>query len=223
MEPHFPPFFVRETSIIEPRPLAFPSFYEDEADLSFALDLLNPSPRQFDLFDTVTDLVQIERTPSFSSYKRVYRRVEPELSIQTLFDRVSSLESKFDRLLTSKVDGGERKYTWTAEIKNGSVDRKYKWTTEVKEGKKKIDKKYKWTAKIEREGKEGGISRKYTFEASSGDAGDSSKAEKKEGKKKHHFKIKSDNDTRVVEIEEPADHKAVVLRQVCEIAFLFSF
>ncbi|KAK3221001.1 hypothetical protein Dsin_014971 [Dipteronia sinensis] len=219
VEPYYPPRFVRETSIFETKPLAFPSFVEDELDLSFALDLLNPSPRIFDLFDTVTDLIRIEKTPSFCSYKRVYQRVEPEFSLQTLCDRVSALESRYDRLLNAKVNGGERKYTLTAEIKNGSVERKYKWTTEIdeekkKKEKKKEDKNYKWTAKIKGGGEQGPVLRTYTFEASSGgDAADCSKSEKKEKSKKHKIKPEIDTHTRVVEIEEPSDHRTVVLKQ----------
>lgn len=219
-EPCYTPVLVRETSIFSPSTFTFPSFVEEEVqDLSFALDFFNPKPSPFEFFDSVTDLVQIERTPSFCSYKKIQRRVEPELSLQTLCDKVSTLESRFDRLLNARVNGGDRKYTWTAEIEGGSVDRKYKWTAEIKEGKKKekeekkVDKSYKWTAKIKGKGEEGPISRTYTFEASTGDAVDSSKSDKKEKKKP---KKKGESDTRVVEIEEPADQGTVVLRQVFE-------
>lgn len=127
------------------------------------------------------------------------------------------LESRFDRLLSARVDGGDRKYTWTAEIEGGAVDRKYKWTAEIKKGKKKkeeekkVDKSYKWTAKIKGKDDE---SRTYTFVASTVDAGEGSKSEKKEKEKKKEKK-KCESATLVVEIEEPAaDHGAVVLRQV---------
>ncbi|KDO65471.1 hypothetical protein CISIN_1g015925mg [Citrus sinensis] len=217
LEPYYPPVLVRETSI-------FPSFVEDEVhDLSSALDFFNPaldffnpSPTPFEIFDSVTDLVRIDQTPSFYSYKRIQRRTAPELSVQTLCDRVSLLESRFDRLLSAGVDGGDRKYTWTAEIEGGAVDRKYKWTAEIKKGKKKkeeekkVDKSYKWTAKIKGKDDE---SRTYTFVASTVDAGEGSKSEKKEKEKKKEKK-KCESATRVVEIEEPAaDHGAVVLRQ----------
>lgn len=208
LEPYYPPVLVRETSI-------FPSFVEDEVhDLSFALDFFNPSPSPFDIFDSVTDLVQIDQTPSFYSYNRIQRRLAPELSVQTLCDRVSLLESRFDRLLSARVDGGDRKYTWTAEIEGGAVDRKYKWTAEIKKGKKKEEEKkvksYKWTAKIKGKDDE---SRTYSFEASTVDAGKGSKSDKKEKEKKKPKK-KCESETRVVEIEEPAaDHGAVVLRQ----------
>lgn len=209
LEPYYPPVLVRDTSI-------FPSFVEDEVhDLSFALDFFNPSP--FEIFDSVTDLVQIDQTPSFFSYKRIQRGPATELSVQTLCDRVGLLESRFDRLLSARFDGGDRKYTWTAEIEGGAVDRKYKWRAEIKKGEKKkqeekkVDKSYKWTAKIK--GKDDD-SRTYTFEASTVDAGEGSKSDKKEKEKKKQKK-KCESETRVVEIEEPAaDHGAVVLRQV---------
>ncbi|KAK9045043.1 hypothetical protein V6N11_058933 [Hibiscus sabdariffa] len=129
------------------------------------------------------------------------------------------LESKFDRLINAKICGGERKYTWSSEVK-GLVERKYKWEVEVKDGKKKEEvkeKKYKWTIEFEGNGIDGLISRKYAFTASTGgDASESSKSKKKEkGEKRHHKKDnKGENVLRVVEIEEPFDHGAVVLRQV---------
>ncbi|OMO98129.1 hypothetical protein COLO4_14129 [Corchorus olitorius] len=188
-DPCSPPLFVRETSIFAPKPLAFTSFFEEENDLSFALDVLSPFPSftPIEIQDNITDLIQIEKAPSFYSYKRIQRRVQPEYSIQTLCDRVSALESKFDRLVSGRIGGGERKYTWTAEIK-GPVERKYKWSTEIKDGnqKEEKEKKYKWTAEIEGKGIDGPISKKYTFTASTGNA---------------------------VEIEEPSDHGVVVLRQ----------
>ncbi|MBA0552489.1 hypothetical protein Golob_023293, partial [Gossypium lobatum] len=113
---------------------------------------------------------------------------------------------------------GDRKYTWTAEIK-GPVERKYKWVAEIKDGKKAEEvkeKKYKWTTEIEGKGIEGPISKKYVFSASTGgDASECSKSEKKEKNEKKHQKKdkKGENVPRVVEIEEPSDHGAVVLRQ----------
>ncbi|KAF2311698.1 hypothetical protein GH714_026121 [Hevea brasiliensis] len=101
-----------------------------------------------------------------------------ELCFQTLCDRVSALESRFERLINANVHGGDRKYTWMAEIK-GPVERKYKWTAEIKEGKKNkeekkagVEKNYKWTAEIKGKEEEQPISRKYTFEVSRGDATD---------------------------------------------------
>ncbi|TQD98515.1 hypothetical protein C1H46_015763 [Malus baccata] len=149
-------------------------------------------------------------------------RLGGELFLQSLSDRVSELESRFDRLAKVK-SGGDRKYTLTAEIKGPEkhgLERKYKWTTEIKGGKlkkketeEKTEKKYKWTAEIEGKGE---ISRKYSFTASNGGDSDSSDAkEKKEKKKKTKVKKgkKEESDTRLVEIEELVDHGAVVLRQ----------
>ncbi|GLT40285.1 hypothetical protein SLA2020_144310 [Shorea laevis] len=220
VEPYSPPPFIRETSILAPKTLAFPSFFDEEPDFSFALDLLDPTPRfsSFEVFDAVTDLIEIKKPPSFCSYGRIHRRVEPEFEIQRLCDRVSVLESTFDRLINARIDDGDRKYTVTTEIK-GPVERKYKWMAEIKDGNEKEKekdqkgKKYKWVAEIERKNEEQPISRKYTFEASSGHAGEGNKSEKKH--KKHKKEKKGECETRIVEIEEPvpADHRAVVLRQ----------
>lgn len=219
-EPDYAPLLVRETSIFAPRTLCFPSFtLEEEAhDLSFALDLLYPKPSSFEVLDTVTDLI---KAPPFCPYKRIHDRFETQFCLQTLSDRVSELESKFDRLVNAKInnDGGERKYTWTAEIKGPVTERKYRWTAEIKgaEKKKKEEKlkNYKWTAEIKGKGEEEiPISRKYTFEASTG--GDSSKSEKKEKEKEKKKEKKGVCGPRIVEIEESPDHRALVLRQVIQ-------
>lgn len=221
IEPHYhPSLFLRETSIFAAEPLAFPSFVEEAFDLSFGLDLLNPKPSPIAFFDAVTDLVRINERPSFASYRRIQRvekRRGPEhFYLQSLCDRVSELESRFDRLVNAREKGGDRKYTWTAEIKSpekDGVERKYKWTAEIKGGKKKVggtEKNYKWTEEIKGRGEAGRpIARTYTFKASSGDAGDCSGL--KENKKKG---LKGESDMHVVEIEDPADHGAVILRQV---------
>lgn len=216
----YPSFFFRETSIFVPRTLAFPSFIDQVEEY----DLVRRSPSPFELFDSVTDLIRIDQKPSISSCWRMQRveRLGGEVVLRSLSDRVSELESRFDRLLKINGGGRDRKYTWTAEIKSPSkhgVDRKYQWITEIKEGKKKeegIEKTYKLTAEIEGKGAEGPLSRKYTFKASSGDAGDSSESKKKDKHKKdsNKKKGKQENGTRVVEIEELEDHGAVVLRQV---------
>lgn len=217
---HSPPSLsIRETSIFAPKTLALPSFLEEDLDLDF----LSPSP--FEFFDAVTDLVRIDETPSFSSYRRIQkveRHGAESLYLQSLSDRVSKLESRFDRL----VKGVDRKYTWTAEIKDGS-ERKYKWTAEIKDGKKKkeeevvvkrggVEKSYKWTAEIKGRGEEGRpITKTYTLKATNGDdedvddESDCVKSKKKEEKKKK----KRESHKRTVEIEELGDHRAVVLRQ----------
>ncbi|PON89477.1 IQ motif, EF-hand binding site [Trema orientale] len=229
--PSSPPVFLRETSIFAPKTsifapktLALPSFLDEleEYELGFGLDLISPSPSPFELFDSVTDLIRVDRTPSFSSYRRIQRleRLGGDIVVQSLSDRVSELESRFDRLARIKGVAGDLKYTWTAETKipAKNVDRKYKWTAEIKEGRKKEEdtegsgRTYKLTAEIEGNGSDGQISRTYTFKASSGDAGDRRESKKKEKKTKK----KSDKDecaTRLVQIEEAADHRAVVLRQ----------
>lgn len=205
VEPYYcpPAFLLRETSIFAaPR---FPPFFEedDDSELGYALDLLCPSPAV--------------KPPSLLSYKLIQRveKLGSELYLQSLSDRVAELESRFDRLAKIKAAaaaGGERKYTYTAEIK--APEKKYKWTTEIKEGKhKKSERKYKWTAEVERKGE---ISRKYTWTAESGGDAEDHCEKKEKDKKKKHLKVKKgESDTRVVEIEEhAADHGAVVLRQV---------
>lgn len=233
----FPSFFSRESSLFASK--CFPSFsIEDELD--FTLDLLKPTPTHtaalldfpspFDEFDAVTELIRIEKTPFYTSTRRVQRRVDRvglanELLLQTLSDRVSALELNFDRLVKEKKKPkiGERKYTWTAEIKSpeeNGFDRKYKWVAEVRDGKKKgsLDKSYKYTAEIKGKGEDSPITRTYTFKASNGDGAESSgDKDKKEKEKKDKKKIKdekSGGSTRLVEIQDEPDHGTVVLRQV---------
>ncbi|KGN43699.1 BAG family molecular chaperone regulator 7 [Cucumis sativus] len=215
-----------ETSIILPKPLSFPfqSFVDEVDDFDFAFDLLSHRPLPpppFHVFDSFTDLVRIDQTPSFSSYSRV-RRVErssDEVLLRRLSDRVSELEARFDRLSSARVSGyGDRKYTWTKEIKEvekNGVDRKYKLVAEIKDGKKNKEGKnggvlqnYKWSAEIKGKDERDPI-RKYTVEVSSGNGSEST--EKKEEKKKKGKKVGSE--TRVVEIEDTNDQGAVVLRQ----------
>ncbi|PON56259.1 IQ motif, EF-hand binding site [Parasponia andersonii] len=204
--PSSSPVFLRETSIFAPKTLALPSFLDEleEYELGFGLGLISPSPSPFELFDSVTDLIRVDRTPSFSSYRRIQRleRLGGDIVVRSLSDRVSELESRFDRLARIKGVVGDRKYTWTAEIKEGRKEE------EDTEG---CGKTYKLTAEIEGNGSDGRISRKYTFKASSGDARD-----RRESKKEKKTKKKCDKDgyaTRLVQIEEAADHRAVVLRQ----------
>lgn len=197
----------------------FPSFHiEDELDCT--LDLLCPKPYPpitfFDDFDTITDLIQIERTPFYSTTRRVQHRFGLGNELQCLSDRVTALERILrDKEKKNKI--GERKYTWTAEIKSpekDGVDRKYKWVAEVKDGKKKgaLDKTCKFSAEIKGKGEE---SRSYSFKASnvSDSDSDGSESEKKVKKDKNNKK-KNVSCTRLVEIEEPPHHGALVLRQV---------
>ncbi|XP_054795530.1 BAG family molecular chaperone regulator 7-like [Prosopis cineraria] len=229
------PCFFRETSIVCPRTLTFPLFIEEDLDVSCALDLFNfnrftlPSPFDFDVNDVVTHLVRIDRTPLFKRVQRVERLVGTDFHLQSLSDRVAELESRFDRLVKSKgIDGSERKYTWKAEIKGPEeegFDRKYQWVAEIveeakkkeeeKEKKKKtkcgIAKNFKWTAEIKGKGEDSGSSRKYKFEV---ECGDHSKKDKKAKEKKKGDKDqKKKNELRIVEIEEPREEGAVILRQ----------
>lgn len=141
--------------------------------------------------------------------------------LRRLSDRVSELEARFDRLTTARVSGyGDRKYTWTKEIKGAEkhgADRKYKLIAEIKDGKKNKEGKhggvvqnYKWTAEIKGKDERDPVVRKYTVEVSSGYG--SEKTDKKEEKKKNGKKV--ENETRVVEIEDNENQGAVVLRQV---------
>lgn len=194
--------------------------------------LLNPAPTlslldfptPFDpLCDSVTDLIQIETTPfcSYNYKRRVSRVNSSELYLRELCDRVSALESKFGRLVEVKRDKKklselDRKYSWTAEIKGG-VDRKYKWTAEIegddeKKG-RRGERKYQWVTEIKGKDDE---KKTYTLKATV--AGD--KKEKDQEQEKKEKKVKKSKDaekgsssTRIVEIEEPSDHGAVVLRQ----------
>ncbi|WZZ44431.1 hypothetical protein YC2023_040690 [Brassica napus] len=145
------PLIVRETSIVEPSPF-FPSFIHDDEDLAFPLGFPSPSP--LDLFESVTDLVKIEKSPSSCKYQLVRRRAEPEYPLQYLCDRVSELEIKFERLVGPKGRDSDRKYKLTKEIK-GSGERKYKWEAEIQGP---PGRKYKWEAEFEGPGE-----RKYTW------------------------------------------------------------
>ncbi|EOA13325.1 hypothetical protein CARUB_v10026360mg [Capsella rubella] len=160
------PLLLRETSIVEPSSLflGFPSFIDDDVEDLFGFS----SPSPLDLFEPVTDLVQIEKSGSSCKYKVIRRRLEPEYPLKYLCDRVSDLESKFDRLVGPKSRDCDRKYTLTKEIK-GSGERKYKWEAEVQgpPGRKykveaemegETETKYKWEAEIEGPGE-----RKYKW------------------------------------------------------------
>lgn len=141
--------------------------------------------------------------------------------IRELCDRVSALESKFDKLVEvkrekAKLNEVDRKYSWTAEIKGG-VDRKYKWTAQIEGDNEKKGKtgerKYQWVTEINGKDDEKKI---YTWKATIG--GENKK--KKEKEEKREKKVKKNKDaekgssaTRVVEIEEPVEHRSVVLRQ----------
>ncbi|KAL8141465.1 hypothetical protein V2J09_014497 [Rumex salicifolius] len=239
------PFYIKQTSIFAPKasPFPFPSFM-DEEELSFALDVLSPSPlfpsfpkvkvldfpEKSSPFDSICeDLVQIETTPFQTTYKRVVQRRPPapkELYLQKIADRVSALESKFDRMLKVRErELVDRKYTWTAEI-GGPVERKYKVTAEIKgsveeekakekkNNKKVGERSYKWMTEIKGKDDE---KRTYTWKATiGGDKGEKCEAgegKKKGEKKKKEKKEKRTCEARIVEIEDPSDHRTVILRQ----------
>ncbi|XP_065871314.1 BAG family molecular chaperone regulator 7 [Euphorbia lathyris] len=223
-DPYYPSAFARESSFCTPKPIAFPSFLVEE-EANDLIDVFSSAPDPFELFDTVTDLIEVRKTPTLCSYKRIQQRAGTELYLKTLSDRVSKLESRFDKLISSKKSSGDRKYTLTAEIK-GPEERKYKWTAEIKDGKKKekeekksgvAKKNYKWIAEVEGKEEEHPISRKYTFEVSSGDVDECDGSGKKDKKDKKEKKEKKDKkgeaNVRLIEIQEPNDHRAVVLRQ----------
>lgn len=194
-----PSYLLQETSILNsPRTLSlnrcFP-IVEEELDL---LSFVPAPPLLLDDFDSVSDLIQIHR--SFTR-RRVARF--PELHLQALSDRVSALELGIERL--AKDEKREKKYTWTAEIKNPDDDRKYKWTAE----KKGSARSYKVTAEIK---KKGGIEQTYTVKIS---RGVNEPVVEKIEKKKKSEKVKGKSVApRIVEIEERSDHGGIVLRQV---------
>ncbi|CAA3004166.1 BAG family molecular chaperone regulator 7 [Olea europaea subsp. europaea] len=230
-----PSYFVKETSIflcpqtLMPSPCfpPFPVFEQDELD--FTLDLLNPTasppfdlPSPFSDFESITNLIQMDKAPFYTSTRQVKRRtgLASDLYLQSLCDRVSALELGFDRLVKAeeKKKIGEMKYTWTAEIKSPEkegVDRKYKWTAEINDSKgqkKGLEKGYKWKAEIKGKGRDSPIDRIYTIKVSN--AGDISGSEKKKKDEKAKGKTRSAGPTtRIVEIEEPSDHGGIVLRQ----------
>lgn len=180
-----------------PEPTIYPHPYILDDELTCAtLDLLTPPsysllnfPSPFDPMPCY-DVVQIDTTMPFWPCNRVSRRqfCSPELY---LHDRVSALESKFDRLV-----GVDRKYTWKAEI-NGAVDRKYKLEVEIegyilRKG-KTGERKYQWTTEFK--DKDHNEKRIYSWGAAIGEK-------------------KGSCSRRVVDIEEPVDHKILALRQV---------
>lgn len=214
VERRSPAYFLEETTtaIFTPPKTLFPNYPCFPAFPIFEDDLELPhfAPFFFDEVDAVTDLIQIERAP----LRRVTRRVGlgfGELQLLALSDRVSDLELGLERLLleekakkkkTKKVE--EKKYSWTAEIETAEKHRKYNWTTEIKGGDDE-KKSYKWTAQIK--GKGVPNERTYTVEVSSG-------GECAKGEKKKKVKDNGKSAARIVQIEQPSDDGAIVLRKV---------
>ncbi|KAF3528466.1 hypothetical protein DY000_02037671 [Brassica cretica] len=132
-----PPLVIhRETSIVKPPSSFFDHVFEEEDVAAFPFGFSSPSP--LDLFFE-TDLGLIE--------KSIRRRREEEYPLQYLCDRVSQLETKFERCLVGGGgrDGSDRKYKLTKEIKGGSGERKYKWEAEIQGP---PGRKYTWTTEI---------------------------------------------------------------------------
>ncbi|KAF5207775.1 Bag family molecular chaperone regulator [Thalictrum thalictroides] len=206
------PLFIRETSIFKPKCLTFPSFTQ-EIELGFALDLLTPNPFDFTPsclipqtpFDTIADLIQIKKT----------QKLDTNLKLKSLCDRVSALELGFEKMVMAKKckKDEDRKYSWIAEINStekDGINKKYEWTTEIKGGKKE-EKSYKYVAEFKGKGKDSALDRKYIFKASTSPA-----AKKDEGLiKKKKKDEKALGIKRIVEIEEEPvkDQGAVILKQ----------
>ncbi|KAI3986429.1 hypothetical protein MKX01_037711 [Papaver californicum] len=247
-----PSFFIKETSIFRPNLLPFPSFEDDDEVLGFNLKsfhnstdlcLFNspPPPSQclftpFDFFDNVTDLIQIEKTPFQSTYKRIQQRSgggKNDAYIKALCDRVSALETGLDRVSkekkmtkTKKKNNNvkpppqqDRKYSWTAEIKTDDkdgIDRKYKWSAEIKSGEEEDDvvqKNYKWIAEIRGKGKEAASTRTYTYKASTLPSSAHQNVDKKKKEKKNKDSSSSPSGKSTVQIEEePVDPRVLALQ-----------
>ncbi|KAE9620168.1 hypothetical protein Lal_00018994 [Lupinus albus] len=169
---------LRRFHIIEEEPLPLHSYYS--------------SPPFPFVEETLTFLPFVEETLGLLPFDLVQKQdLRTELCLQSLSDRVSDLESQFNRIVAGKSGGrsvgGNRKYTWTTEIKGEEgFDRKYKWIAELveEEKKKKLKtKSIKWKSEIK--GKD--------------------EAEKNEKK--------GSGTLRIVEIQEPNAHRDVVLKQ----------
>lgn len=213
----------------------------EEPELSFPFDAFQPNPTLFSsflspfdqAFDDVTDVTCLLETPFWSHYPRIRTADKLELYSGALFDRISDLELGGDRFKE-----WDRKYTWKAEIKSSEkseADRKYQYTAEIKglEGRK-----YEWTAEIESP-QRNGTDRKYQWTAEIKGRKEGTDAKKQDTGKVEiqgmprkevplkikelgshasaciagKEKIKGECSTRVVEIEEPADHAVMLLRQ----------
>ncbi|XP_073021441.1 uncharacterized protein [Primulina eburnea] len=222
---HSPSCFTRETSIVNQfkhvmlYPDFLPSSHYVEDGFDHVLDVLTYPPILSDEFEAFTDLIRTEEIPFHAPTRRVIRRVGlglgTELYLQSLGDRVSDLEFGFDRLgreKRGKKNTGERKYTWTAEIKcpeKIGVDRKYKLTAE----KKGLENNYKWTAEIKGKGGGGCLPFERTYTAKVCNGGGSSESRKKCEKVKGKGKSVG-SAARIAEIEDHHDHGPLVLRQV---------
>lgn len=226
MDPISASLILREYSIFKPSspPCYSPLVDIVDDELAFALDLVSPKfPSVFDLpvispldfFEGATDLVQFNRASSH--FRRLHDRAETELHLRNLSDRVAALEIGFDLAMKPKPADQERKYKWTAEIKGPKgegFDRKYKLTAVKGAAQKNV----KWTAEITGKGKDAPMTRTYTFQASTVP----SEANKEKHNKVEMGKKEASSGKRVVEIEEPVNRGAIVLKQVCNLNNCYS-
>lgn len=181
---HYPSLFREETSIFALKPPAITSFMEEDLDLGFCHDFLNPDPSPFAFFDAVTDLVRIDETPSFSSYRRI-QRVDKRLGVehfrfQSLSEglrelgnrRIQRLEKRLGagpfhfQSLCDRVSELESRFDRLVKARTSGGDRKYTLTAEIKSpGKDGLERKYKWTADIKGGKKEGASEKNYKWTA----------------------------------------------------------
>ncbi|PKA66299.1 BAG family molecular chaperone regulator 7 [Apostasia shenzhenica] len=189
---------------------------ECDEQIGYALDILssgaNPKmsrfdhhPLLFDCFDSwEVDLVSI----SASTFAAASRRQETELQLQSLGDRVTALELGLKKEVGARIEGCDRKYKWTAEIKaprDKESDRKYRLVAEAKaDG----GRSFKWTKEVKGKGS-------YSFEASTEPAKVDGVKEKNDekGKKESKKKKGADTSARLVEIEEEQNPGAIVIRK----------
>ncbi|XP_010919495.2 BAG family molecular chaperone regulator 7 isoform X3 [Elaeis guineensis] len=229
-----PPPFYRKTSLFSrPRALfPFPSPFADavelvEEHLGLSLDAPNPSPSLLDLplqclvpfppptfpldfFDSAADLIQIDRPASPTAVIRwIQERAEMESCIRNLSDRVAALELGYDRALGSRIDTGDCRYKWTADIKGArgqGYDQKYKLIAETNRG---LEMNVRWTVEIKGKAKDGPMSHTYSFQASTVPAGATQDALEKVKKSNK----RAGSTARVVEIEESFNQRPVTSRK----------
>ncbi|XP_029119952.2 BAG family molecular chaperone regulator 7 isoform X1 [Elaeis guineensis] len=232
-----PPPFYRKTSLFSrPRALfPFPSPFADavelvEEHLGLSLDAPNPSPSLLDLplqclvpfppptfpldfFDSAADLIQIDRPASPTAVIRwIQERAEMESCIRNLSDRVAALELGYDRALGSRIDTGDCRYKWTADIKGArgqGYDQKYKLIAETNRG---LEMNVRWTVEIKGKAKDGPMSHTYSFQASTVPAGATQDALEKVKKSNK----RAGSTARVVEIEESFNQRPVTSRKVVQ-------
>ncbi|XVE74037.1 hypothetical protein DITRI_Ditri11bG0167000 [Diplodiscus trichospermus] len=195
--------------------------------MSFPFDVFEPNPTLFtsflspfgQVFDVVIDATHLLETPFSLHYRRIRVADELEQCSGALLDRISGLKLGDDRFKE-----WDRKYTWKAEIKSSDksdADRKYlkyEWTAEIESPERNgTDRKYKWIAEIKGNDDQKNqeickvdIQGKQKKEVPLKIKECGSHAGARFGVKE---KTKGECSMREVEIEEPADHAAKLLRQ----------